>query len=435
MAENTDVSSYKYTPVDPLAKAGQYNQLESQNLAISKQKLDLLNQQYQQFNKDIVGLAEDPNLTPDKVIQRGQQMVKSGFLDQKTYQNFINGMPTDPNQLRNYVRQAASRSLSNAEAVNFHYGQNSFLNTGAANVPLNQRPGMGPTQSGIPIQSQLSPGEREAPVPVYDPNSDRTVVIPKEQAIRQTGGNPLGPAVVAPVTPGVRLPVATQPEASRIGIAGPSGNIEVDRKTLADDRAASTGKMQAIKPMVQAVNAIGNLKTGIGTNTINDIKALATNLGIASQDIQDEAVLYQEINKKLSNYISQSSIANRSDAGQALAAASNPNVQGQLNPALVNLAKDAIAQDRVEAARALKFSADKGNKVEGYSEFRSKFPNSIDEKAFKIDLLPAEERNKLIEKHADFKDGKLIAKKDAASKKFWESMAIAKSTGVLNPVQ
>lgn len=427
MAE-VDVSSYKNpNPVDILGQAGKINQLESQGLTISQQKLQLLNQKYQQFNKEIVSLAEDPNLTPDAVVQRGQQMVQAGFLDKNDFNNFVKGMPTDQGQLRNYVRQAASRALDTSNAINFHYGQNNLTPTGDALVPTNTRPGMGPTQTGLPIQQNLTAGQREELVPVPNAETGATDYIPKSEAIRRTGGNVGNAGIVAPVSPGVRLPVSNMPSQEpqqRTAISGASPELEPSIKMLQADRDTATQKMQAVKPMVQALGIIGDLKTGIGTETFNKARAGLINAGVINADANDPTVIYQEVNKKLSNYIQNSGAASRSDKAQALAEASNPNVQGQVNPALVKLARDNIALDRVEAARANAF---KGKPAE-YSKFRSEFPQSVDEKAFSIDLLPEKERVDLIEKMKKEKDTE-------AGKKFWKSLSIADSQGLLNPVQ
>ncbi len=262
-------------------------------------------------------------------------------------------------------------------------------------------------------------------MPVPNAATGATDAVPREEVIRRTGGSTAAPDVVAPVTPGTRLPVAPiQPQAQRGAIEGASPQLAGSIKALDEDRATATQKMQAVKPMIQAVNLIGDLKTGIGTETYNKARAGLINAGIIDANANDPTVIYQEINKKLSNYISQSAIANRSDAGQALAAASSPNVQGQLNPALVKLARDAVALDRVEAARANAF---KGKPAE-YTKFRSEFPQSVDEKAFAIDLLPPNERGDLIAKMKKEKDTE-------AGKKFWKSLAIADSQGLLNPVQ
>lgn len=430
---DADVSSYKL-PAQPsmLDIAGKVNQLESGNLTIDKQKLDLLNQRYQILNKEIVGLAEDPNLSPELIMQRGQNLVKAGLLPPKDFAAFIKDMPTDKSQLPTYVRQASSRALDNAQAVQFHYGQNSMLNTGAGSVPLNQRPGMAPTQSGAIIENQQGPAQLNAPVQLPNAATGTTDTTTQGAFQNRLGISNQAPGVVAPVTPGVKLPVAA-PAAQRApaAIPGQSPELEGSVKALNEDRAMATTKSTALKPLLQVLPLLKDLKTGIGTEQFNQARAAAVNLGLISADEKDPTAIYQVINKKLAGYVANSGLANRSDAGQALSQESSPSAKTQILPALEKLARDAVAQDRVEISRSGAFEGQPNE----YSKHRASYPSSVDERAFNIDTLDAPDRVKLIDKFSKIENGKRVSTGTAEADKFWKSLAIAKKQGLLNAVQ
>lgn len=429
MAE-VDVSSYKL-PAQPSALdiASKLTGLEQQKVGLDKSKLDLINQKYGIMKKEIFSLANDPNATPEMVVDKGQSLVKAGILKPDDFAKFVSNVPTDPKQVQTYLKQVGSTLLDTQAAINFQYGSPGLVQTGAAQVPIVSSPSFGVKQTGAPIQNQLGPGQLNTPIQVPNAETGTIDTVPTEKFIRDTGGNVVAPGQVAPVAPQApRLPVQAPARAAapqgRTAISGQSPDLEFSRKALAEDQAIATQKLGAIKPIVQVIPMLEGIKTGIGTEPYNKTRAALINLGFIDASATDPTVIYQEANKKLSQYIGQSPLSQRSDAGQTLATAGSPNVQGQLNPALLKLARDAVALDRVEAARPAAFEG----KPSEYNKHRSTFPQSIDERAFSIDLMPAAERGQLIE---DMKK-----KKDTPEgKKFWKSLSIADKQGLLNPVQ
>jgi len=427
MAE-VDTSSYKYNTVNPLDVASKYNQLQSQNITIDKQKLELMNQKYGIMKKEIFSLANDPNATPESLVEKGQSLVKAGVLDAKDYAKFVQNIPKDPGQIQGYLKQVGSTLLDTQAAINFQYGTPGMVQTGAANVPVVQSPAFGTRQTGAPIQNQLGPESRETLEDVYDSETGRVVRVPRSQRIDSTGGQSTGPAVVAPVAPqvGTRLPVGPrQAPAERTALPGPSPEFEASRKALTDDQALASERALAIKPIVGILPQIEDLTTGIGTETFNKARAALVNLGIAGAEAEDATALYQELNKKLNAYIQNSPSSNRSDKALAQTQESNPDAKGQINKALVKLAQDAVAMDRINIA-APAFVKKQGT-PEQYSENKSKFINSMDPIAFKFKEMGPKEKQAIADKYTTIKDGKRVPKDDAESKKFFRSLAIADS--------
>jgi hypothetical protein len=174
--------------------------------------------------------------------------------------------------------------------------------------------------------------------------------------------------------------------------------FEEGKKTLAENQLRASGLMQNAKPAIQALKIMKTafpdgkyLSTGPGTKQFNDVVAAAKAWGITDTKAEnDPTVLRQELEKKLAQFVGTSPIASRSDAAQTLAEASSPNPKTQLLPALINLTRDAVSLSRVEAAKALTF---KGNDYSKVGEHIAKFPQSVDEKAFGLDLMEPKERD------------------------------------------
>jgi hypothetical protein len=193
------------------------------------------------------------------------------------------------------------------------------------------------------------------------------------------------------------------------------------KKQLTQDQELATQKLTGIKNAQMALKLLPGVASGPGTGPYNQAVAFLKAQGIVPTNPNDPTVVYQEINKYLNRYVQQSGLSQRSDAAQALAENSNPNLMTQLNPALVNLTANAIALDRVEASRPTAF---KDKDLSKYGAFRSTYPQQIDERAFKMDLMPKPEASKL------FNTMLQKAKKgDADAIKFIKSLDIANKQG------
>jgi len=428
---DVDVSSYRTDPqpsaLDIAGKLGglkaQSQGIERQGIGIEHDKLNLANQRLGILSKEYTTLLSDPDVNngtpnaPSKAQAAGQRLVNLGLIPAPMFGEFVKSIPTDPKEVKSFVKQQITRAQSIQEALNYHLGQPAPpVQNGQTIQQQTFTQGEGYTPQGQPIQQQ---------VPVTQETID-------DQGRQRLQGPTPAVAVPGTVTgPGQRLPVAPmqQPDISKriVGAAGsepaakvpaPSGPAtgqpvlfgEGLKRYDADTQVANE-KLTAVRPAIQAYRIMDGLRSGPGTETWNKAVAfLKANNIIPIQTKDDPTAIYQEVNKKLSQYVAGS--GTRSDADQALREASNPSVKTQISPALIKLTRDAIALDR---ARALVPYAFEGGDYSKYIEHRGKFPTQISEQALTLDLLPPKERSELIN---DMKK----KQNSFEGKKFWSTL-------------
>lgn len=468
MAE-LDFSSYPKAqmPVSALEKAGNIANvhrnvigveaaekgLESQQLGIDKQKLDLVNQRFGEMAKGFTALINDPEVNPDKVSQYVTNQVKLGYIPAEMAAQTLSQLPPTqgmpPQQasqvIRKHLEQQLQHAQSTVEAINYHAGQPGTMSVGNAVQPVrtSPQPGFGIRSEGLPIAMQQPPDTQEVDQATGE-RRYRGVQPPVSAPGMVTAPPPMGnQPTAAPVptpSPRPRSAMPVEPvretfdqrfdaaQSPRGGLAAPSPMFETGLKQKVEDQNIATSKMQAAKPAIQALKLMPGLSTGPGTAQFTDLMAGLKAWGLADiKENDDPTVLRQKIEKKLAGYIANSGIASRSDAAQVLAEAASPNPKKQLLPALMDLTRDAIVLDRVEAARPAAFE---GKDLSKYGDYRSTFPQSIDERAFGLDMMEKDKARALLTrmKHKYEKNPK-----DPEVLKFAKSLEIAKKQGFFSP--
>lgn len=478
MAE-VDTSSYTNQPalpsaLDTLQKFQgaeiQHQNIQSNKIAIDQSKLKLLNDHFNIMNNELATMVNDPDVTKEKVLGRLNSVADMLHMPNEVRAKMVEEFAPliTKEQVLKHLDFTLKRSMTTQEKLNANIGAPSIYNNGQADIPMRQGMRGGPFPVGAPIQHQLPPdttqtgpggtraiGAQEPQVPAG------AVPVPGGLPGQYTmpGSLPVGPPPVGsapvgrPVMPVPRLPVAPPEapvppavaarmkaapgmanlpvdpvEAPLIVPRGPmqsqSPNFEAGRNMYVEDQKTATSKLTQLKPMEQALKIMPELSgSGIGTEPFNKIRAAAINLGVIKADEKDPTVVYQEVNKKLSQYVSQN--GSRSDASLAQAENSNPDVKHQVLPALIKLTRDTIAQDRIIAARANAFGDEKD--YSKYIKHSAKFPQEMDPRAFQLDLMAPEERTKLLKSEQT-----KAAKGNKKAIQFFNSLQIADKQGFMN---
>lgn len=415
-----DTSSYKSAlPVgkSPLDTVQQLGTIQQQAINIDQSKLKLMNDRFAIINNELSTLANDENITHDKVIAKMNTLSKMGLVPKPMLQEFYNDLPKDPKQLKASIEQTLQRGMSVLEKLNFQYGVPGIINTGQAIIPTVTSPRFGVRATNAPIQTQVPPtastvnpvtmqpqmlgpqGYQGAPPGVGVP-------LPVAPQIKTVPGAPSG--AMAPIAPPpAALPVAPAAEASKEAplpvapatpaIPQPSGPVtgapplfDEGKKDYTADQALATQKMTAVKPALEALKLMEGLQSGPGTEAFNRVVAGLKTWGVIPTTANDPTAVYQEVNKYLNQYIQQS--GSRSDADLAQKEMSNPNITTQINPALIKLTQNTIAQDRIQAARPGAFKSQDYSK---YGQHRSQFPQSMSIEAAAFDLFPQDKRKEV----------------------------------------
>lgn len=459
MAE-VDTSIYNRPAPNPLETVRQVQGIQSGQLGIQRQQLELVNQGYNNLIQTLNSLPADA--TADQMRQFATEQVKLRRVTPEMASTFIAGIPSNPAQIPAYRQTIAARLASTQEALNWHYGNQPQMYQTPSGIQVGQssqrtgqiRPTGGLIPNQLPVtqpevnQDPNSPnygqpgvrgvvppvapqgmtqrpggfvGEVVQGLPVQSAPIVPTPIPTTREPSSRNGGLPVAPPSVAPpVAPGAGSDMTPDergipPAGGFVATGLPPGVAEARQVStaaggthLAEDRNAATAKLQGIIPMRQALQLLPQIATGVGTPTYNQARAALINLGVIQANQNDPTVIYQEVNKLLSRYVGSSPLAQRSDASQALAQSGNPNVATQLNPALTKVAREAVALDRIQAAMPLSY----GNRgAEGYAAYRASFPQSVDERAFSIDLLPPEDRSALIAKMRNYRTNGTAAQK------------------------
>lgn len=444
MAE-VDTSSYPKPTAQPslLDQVQKFGAIQQQKQGIDQNKLDQANQALGYMVRAMGSLG--PNASKQDYAKAAQNAVDQGLVPQQQENVFLQHLQAAPDS-PTFYKQFMSSAMEGQKQIEMHTGINSQQNDAANQYQGKTNVLTGGFQPATKLPTQLPPGQPfnqggqaqivgpsgpAGPVPMPQSRPSLPVTAPAP-ATGPTGptihrpdmeaGAPAGPTPVSPTTPNQRVNSGFQ--AAGIN-AAPPPLFEEGAKALTADQALAAQKMTAVKPALEAMKILPGLRSGPGTAQFNGAVAfLKANNLIPTDKENDPTVVYQEANKYLSQYLKGR--GDRSDADLAAAEKSSPNVGTQLNPALVKLTRTAIAQDRIEAARANTFTKSGRKDYQNYGEHRATFPQSIDDRAFGLDIMPEGESAKLVDKmHAKYKANP----RDAEALKFFKSLDIAKNEG------
>lgn len=457
-----DTSSYGLPTGGPtmLETAHQIGTLEQQKVQLDQSKLNLMNDRFKIISNELGSLASDPNITREKVLNRISFLNKLGFITQDQVKEFSDDIPHNPSEIQQTIKNTILRAGSVMEKIESMVGKPTEIQTGQR-----IQPGMrnimtgGFTPSGPSIPTEAPPTtetlDADPNSPTYMQKRMLGTQPPPPQGLPIGGVAPVAPVQrVVPATPlpsqapgglptGVGAPQAAQnglPVAQQPAIAAPMGGpprstgpvtgmaplFDEGKRTLTEDQTIAAKRMMAAKPAIQALDLMKQpgFLSGPGTEEYTKIVAALKTWGLIETAAEnDPTAVRQEVAKKLAQYVSGSPVAARSDASQLLAEASSPNPKVQILPALIKLTKDAVILDRVQSAMPTAF---KNADLSKYGQHRATFPQSIDERAFGLDL--EENGSKLVDEMAKKLQSK-NAREKAEANKFFNSLRIAKDQG------
>jgi hypothetical protein len=430
--------------------------MEKNIIGVDQAKLNMVTAQTKIMIDEMSALLSEPDLTPEKVIEKAHYFGKQYGLPPQVVNTFISQVPRDPKMLPQFMRTTIRRAQSIEDRLKQTYGASGLYSDNQTDTPVvtSNEPGFGGMRAvGKPIQRQLPITQ-----PTYDESGTPRVLGP-QAPVTVPGGGVGGPAPMVRSPMGVPLPVEPPstippgPIPGAVGMTTPDGGKVISavaepptfnnrfiqsykptgpvtgmeplytsgQQQFTKDQDEAVATLQAVKPLEQAVKLLRNntIATGPGTAPWTNVVAFLKAQGVININENDPTAVYQELNKKLAQYVANR--GNRSDADLANREASSPSAKTQIVPAIMKIAKDQIALDRVQAARALSFETDKRNKdFVKYGDYRGNFPKSVDERAFSLDLMPRAERDKFLsEMNEKYKKG------TAEGKKFYRSLQIA----------
>lgn len=470
MPIQADVSSYpKPRPSKSIQEQiSGWNQIEQQEINIDKSKLELAIKNQENLYNTLAALP--PDSTAEDFKKWGQNAVKMKLVNPRTFAETMSMLPLptgdpvkDAQNLQRVRSTIENRLNGNLEAMKWKYGEMGTRDSGQSLTPTKRdlRSGaVSPTGQPIARQIDVNTPVFNSKTQQMEPYGQRGDQIP--QGAQPVPGAPPG-SYYDPQTTNrlnqsvdVPLPTARPPvkptdkvwgdrEAEEAGIYEkpntfnerfggtkpaftPPAMFEEGKKMLTDAQQNASRRAMAIKPVIQALplmNTPGFLSGPLSEQFTNAVATLKTFGLIDTAAENDPTAIRQEVAKKLAQYISGSPISTRSDEAQSLAREASANPNKNILPALIKLTKDTIALERVEIAKANSF---KDKDLSQVGSYFVKFPQSIDERAFSLDLETEEKSKKLVDDMAK-KLEKGSKREKADAEKFFKSLRIATEQG------
>ncbi len=365
----------------------QQQALQSGAIGIDKDKLALVNTQMGLMANELSAMS-DGNFTKEQAAERLQRYAKTHGMPEPVVNQMMQELQQSPD-VKTYSDMNLRRMMTVQERLNRQYGGGTVADTGdqlQPGVTASPAAGGGFTPAGPPINKQL---------PVGQPTVDNRQGSPTfgQPGVVGPRGPAFGSPPVNPQVPSLKGAVAQPAPASQPGFipTGAPPLYDEGKKLFNADQELATQKLTNAKPALLALDLLPGLRSGPGTDTWNKAVAGLKANGIISTDkANDPTAVYQEVDKYLNQYLKGR--GDRSDADLQQAAKSSPNPGTQINPALLKLTQTAVAQDRIEAARAAAF---KGNDFQNYGKHRSEFPAGQDERAFIVDKMTPDQKQEL----------------------------------------
>lgn len=422
MADGVDTSIYKdaiaENPLDMAGKVVEYKNkllgnvqhqqaVEKNAIGIDSAKVDLAMKRFGIMNDAISGLIGDrgygtENLKP-KINGVMGRLVKDGVLSAQHAVEALQGIPDDPREQANALRNFHTMTQTAMERGNSFFGQPQTQNVGNALVTTQtpQYPGKPiATRGNVPLA--LPPTTETVQDDPTKPGYGKKVLLGQTPApaVRQ------GPGVV-PAAPQAPARVNAPPPADTpITTALPPGQAEAasvaggaSGGALGDARNRSLNFQQEVTPLEQAIPALeklGTKGTGPGTESINSLKSfiLSNVPGADFKGLKDDVATYDKAKKYLTDFVNQNGNSGTNDK-LAAAFAGNPSVNIS-NAAAVDVAKTALTLRRFKQAQLLAFEGS-GKPDADFAKEAGKFAREHDPRAYGFDMMSPAERKKVIE--------------------------------------
>ncbi|MCJ2039547.1 hypothetical protein MKK55_11430 [Methylobacterium sp. J-059] len=410
-----DTSMYATKPPETPNMLTQLSGLASVQNAMTQGQLgqtELTSRRLSLLHNELSSLYTHDNPTMADVNAVGDRLVANGF-PQELVAREVQAMQAaggSPQAIKATAARHISAALDAGQRFQAGTGTMQTRDVGGQLQTVVENPMRGtvePARGGAAAMDKgMTPGDANTIQPMVD-SSGRVVNRTKQQNVDiVTGRAGLNNAFKGR---GAQAAPAAAPGG---GVEAPGPNFEPGLKALNEDKQGSTTKLDAVRPLTQAIpliQGLTNSAAGPGSQAFSQIKSRLITLGIVPANATD-VVARQEVQKYLNAYVAKSGIAQRSDMGTTVAQSSSPNLDVSL-PATLELARNAVAADRLEASRPLSFKG----KPDDYIDHKARYGQQQDIRAYGIDMMKPADRNALL------KD--MLAKKDTPEgKRFFDSL-------------
>lgn len=351
--------------------------LQRGNVALGAEEAAAGMQRYKNLAEIVLPLANDPNLSHAKIIDRVAHARAKNLITGDEGTEFLGTLGEDtPDNNRNTMYGLSMRLASEAEKMKQIVGENVTMDTGAQFTSGVREPAVrgGGLQVTQTIEKGLDPATAAQRIPVYDDDAQQMKTVP----LGEIGS---GAKSAAP----------------------PLGQAEASEGASKAYNAAYNVVENSAPRVLQlksALNALENTKTGVGvegrTKIANGIIALVgPEIAGKLPGINPESEkFFDEAKKYLTQYASNQPGAMGTDS--RLASALTGNASTSINQlAAKDVVKTAIGLERMQQAKVQAFEGS-GLPPNAYNKWQADWNKDVDPRVYVFDELSPSEKTKVI---------------------------------------
>jgi len=391
----------------------QINEARNSALNYDKGKLELAQKRTDLLSGGFGGLLASGNITPQAVMQIASQGIRQGLFTPEDAVSFTSDMPTDPGQLRDWVKQKTVGFSQDSDRVKMLLPQMQTINTGGQQIVTPYDPTTGaPMGQNTVFNNTMTPGDANSFVQVFDPSTGTMRNVTKAQAaamangggqpqqgyVPDTSGGSLGTGRLQPITggaPGLQAaPALGSAEAMQVVGKGAAEN------SLALQRQSDAAP-QSIYQLQNMRTALADINTGPGTYWRNTAASFATALSpdIAQKiGIDPQKIASYDEFKKYATQAAQATMASLgegTDSKIASAVAANPNTD------MSKLGAQQIIDTLIAGQQGIKAKnqawQQSGLPPEQYNKFSTQWSKEIDPRVFAAQNMDNAQVKKMVE--------------------------------------
>jgi len=351
-------------------------------------------------------LSSQTPLTRDQVIGVMQdRLIKSGLFHDpgsvQIFTNFATNLPQDDAGIRQALQNAGMQANTTAEGIALFRGNPQNVDVGGRIVNQQVSPLTGQMQINGAMDKSLSPESAAELVQVIGPDK-KPYFVPKGSLVGDgapSGGGGGGNGRYPAANPGAPAGAVAQ-----AGFApGDATTMEDSAKTFLADNGAVPDLRRTLTAFDQAYDTIRKAKTGPGSEAMQNLRGVADTYGLKLPVLTNktETEAYAEANKWLTTALTTEAarLGLGTDAARKMASDAQPGVH-TVHGAAVAMIPVLKGLKAMEVAAPLLAQA-QGVTPQNYVEWRAKWANSVDPRAFGADLMPAADRKAIIAKMSD----------------------------------
>ena len=400
--------------------ANQLYQMQGSQFDQKNKKLDNLAKQNDYFGSLLGGMMEKGDkITPDDVSSGLSQAIASGMIDSATAKTYLNDLPKEPAELKDWVRNHFVTTRSHKDQIEMLLPKQTIQDTGSGYKILQTRPLTGDVKVVGELPKDLSPTDLTTPFEYRD-SAGNLRTTTKGNFLKMlndpkadVGGNPNASAgysgdgrypkqanAQGGNVAGIVTGMTPEASAARAELGSSGQKLATDLSSSASGVPLRVSNLKLARDLVSDPK----VSTGPGSDWRNTMKSFigslapATATSIFGKDFNPDTAKFEEFNKLMANYANQASsglgTGTNARLNTALTGNANTNIQSLANKDILTRT---IAAEQMIAAKNKAWQA-AGLTGDKYPQWEANFNEKIAPEAFVFSAMPTADRKAYVAK-------------------------------------